>query len=83
MIMTLPPSCTFIRHNDEKLIVNKCWSKHGFAYRPHIKHGIAIALANAFERPSTRNHFGLPLSTVCVVGIHLCHLTSILTWNCI
>ena len=30
----------------------------------------------AFERPSTGNHFGLPLSTVCVIGIHLCHLTS-------
>ena len=57
--------------------------KHGIAFRSHCKHGIAIALANAFERPSTGNHFGLPLSTVCVIGIRLCHLTSFFTWNCI
>ena len=44
-----------------------------------FKHGIAIALANAFERQNTGNHFGLLLSTVCVIGIYLCHLTSILT----
>ena len=56
--------------------------KHGIAFRPHCKHGIAIALANVFERQNTGNHFELPLSTVCVVGIHLCHLTSFLTWNC-